>query len=484
MRFSDTCFLSCIRHQGGRQRQRAFLGDALWILLCTCWSPDASAQVSAEGVVEPTRILFVFDASNSMNAFWGGQRKMATATALLSESLGALHQSESLELGLRVYGHGTKHVTGQQDCDDTELMVPFSSYNNLIIKQQLSRIRAQGTTPIARSLEQAAYDFPDKPGRNVIVLITDGLEACDEDPCAVSRALQDKGIVVKPFVIGMGIEDKWAASLQCIGNFYDATDPEAFEHVLQLVLEQALHNTTVHLELLDDTGQPLVTNYPYSFTDTRTEEHSPQYVHTMPWSGQADTLYVDPIPTYNVTIHSLPLATLKSVVLSPGVHNVVTVPDMASGHLTPQFARGVRTDYGALGVAWHSSGACEALYQGRLGEKVRLRTGAYDVHFGTTPKVVVEHVEVGPLDDLTVEIPSPGSLVVSCPTAGYAVLLDAVTLETILQFEEGDVSGRYTLQPGNYTLLFRARNARGTLYSIKESFQVTSGSTTNLKLHG
>lgn len=478
------CLPAFIRLHWGRTRRHVFLGGALWILSGVGWSSRTSAQVSAEDVVEPTRILFVFDASNSMNAFWGGQRKMATATALLSESLEALHQSESLELGLRVYGHGTKHVTGQQDCNDTELMVPFSSYNNLIIKQQLSRIRAQGTTPIARSLEQAAYDFPNEAGRNVIVLITDGLEACDEDPCAVSQALQDKGIVVKPFVIGMGIEDKWADNLRCIGNFYDATDPEAFEHVLQLVLEQALHNTTVHLELLDETGQPLVTNYPYSFTDTRTLEHGPQYVHTMPWSGQADTLYVDPIPTYKLTIHSLPVATLEDVVLSPGVHNVVTVPDMASGHLTPQFARGVRTDYGELHVAWHRSGNCEALYQGRLGEKVRLRTGMYDVHFGTNPNVVVERVEVRPGDDLTVEIPSPGSLVVSCPTSGYAVLLDAVSLENVLHFEEGDVSGRYTLQPGTYTLLFRARNARGTLYSIKESFQVTSGSTTNLKLHG
>jgi Ca-activated chloride channel family protein len=30
--------------------------------------------------------------------------------------------------------------------------------------------------------------------RNVIILITDGIEACDEDPCAVSRALMAKGM--------------------------------------------------------------------------------------------------------------------------------------------------------------------------------------------------------------------------------------------------------------------------------------------------
>jgi Ca-activated chloride channel family protein len=79
-----------------------------------------------------------------------------------------------------------------------------------------------GTTPIARSLEKAAGDFPDLTARNVIILITDGIEACDEDPCAVSRALQAKGIVLKPFVIGIGIEEANQYSLKCVGNYYDA----------------------------------------------------------------------------------------------------------------------------------------------------------------------------------------------------------------------------------------------------------------------
>ena len=89
-------------------------------------SMSLCAQVKAEGEEVPTRILFVFDASNSMNAFWGGSRKIETASDLLSQTLKELHHSDGLELGLRVYGHGTKHVAGQQDCDDTELLVPFS----------------------------------------------------------------------------------------------------------------------------------------------------------------------------------------------------------------------------------------------------------------------------------------------------------------------------------------------------------------------
>lgn len=449
-----------------------------------CFPSHGHMQVTVEGEGEPTRILFVFDASNSMNAFWGGSRKIETASNLLSETLKGLHQSPELELGLRVYGHGTKHVAGQQDCDDTELVVPFGSFNNLIIKQTLGRLRAQGTTPIARSLEQAAYDFPDSPGRNVIVLITDGIEACDEDPCAVSRALQAKGIVVKPFVIGMGIEKDMAESLRCIGNFYDAADPEAFEHVLQLVLEQALHNTTVHVELLDNHGESTVTDLAFSFTDLRTQTHDPQWVHTMRWGNAPDTVYVDPLPTYRFTVHSLPQTHLDSVVLTPGVHNVIAVPNMSQGHVRPQFARGVRTDYGPMDVSWRKSGECESFFSSPIGDEQRLCTGTYDVLFPTHPPTLVEGVEVREGKHDLVEIPGPGSLVLNTSTSGITVILEAESLAPVLHLEPGRSNGKHTLQPGNYTLVFRARNARGTLYSIREHFTITSGNTTNLKLHG
>ena len=99
---------------------------------------------------EVTRLLFVFDASNSMNAYWGRRRKWDMARELLTASVDSLYGIEGLEVGLRVYGHGTKHVPGQQDCDDTELVVPISKGGNLLIQQELKKLRAQGTTPIAR----------------------------------------------------------------------------------------------------------------------------------------------------------------------------------------------------------------------------------------------------------------------------------------------------------------------------------------------
>ena len=49
----------------------------------------AAATLAAQTPGKPlTRMLFVFDASNSMNAFWGDKPKINTARELLLRSLG------------------------------------------------------------------------------------------------------------------------------------------------------------------------------------------------------------------------------------------------------------------------------------------------------------------------------------------------------------------------------------------------------------
>src|SRR5690606_20445161 len=121
--------------------------------------PAARAQDEAQ---QPplTRILFVFDASNSMNGFWGNKPKVETARELMYATLTQLEGQPDLELALRVYGHQSPIAPGTQDCDDTKLEVPFSGNSIPAIRNRLKEIRCVGTTPIARSLERSAEDFP------------------------------------------------------------------------------------------------------------------------------------------------------------------------------------------------------------------------------------------------------------------------------------------------------------------------------------
>lgn len=449
------------------------------VMLSPIWSQ------SEDELAGDTHILFVFDASNSMNAFWDGQRKIDVATRLLSASLTELYGIPGLELGLRVYGHQTKFVQGQQDCDDTELVVPFSSGNNLIIKKALGRIQARGTTPIARSLEKAADDFPKADGRKVVVLITDGIEACDEDPCTVSRMLQDQGIIVKPFIIGIGLEDQYKATFECVGNFFDATDAETFKEVLDIVIEQAMHDTSYEVDLLDSNGEPSVTNVGVSLFDWHSGEVIDQYVHTLGLNGRPDTMHVDPVPTYRVMVHTLPPLVNDSIRFSPRKHNHVRFDGAGQGTLSPSFARGTRNDYGNLPITIFQTGKSEPIITLEVNSSVKCLAGTYDVYFPTFPPVFLKGIELKEGIDTPVVIPQPGYLQLNTQTAGYGVVLDGSN-EAVYRWDlaQSNPSGQFLLQPGDYTLLFRARSARSSEYSFQKKFNIRSGFTTHLSVNG
>ena len=168
---------------------------------------------------EKTRILFILDASNSMNLQWGEQTRMQSAKDILNQSLEDLKGVPNLELALRVYGHQSMVSNTYQDCNDTKLEVPFESNTADLIRQKINTIQAKGATPIARSLEAAADDFPEESSRNFIILITDGIESCDNDPCAVATKLKEKEVNVTPFVIGIGMDLSYLEQFNCIGSY-------------------------------------------------------------------------------------------------------------------------------------------------------------------------------------------------------------------------------------------------------------------------
>src|SRR5690606_5985063 len=89
-------------------------GISLYLFITLITLSPAFSQDKQEPL---TRMLFVFDASNSMNAFWGDRPKIETARELLLASLKELEGKPNLELALRLYGHQTPIKPGEQDCD-------------------------------------------------------------------------------------------------------------------------------------------------------------------------------------------------------------------------------------------------------------------------------------------------------------------------------------------------------------------------------
>ena len=305
------------------------------IILLNCFYFVSFSQIPSKKTEQKpvlSRILFIFDASQSMNGNWEKNKKINIARNVLIAMLDSLEKLDNIELALRVYGH--QKPVPPQDCSDSKLEVPFAKDNASKIRQKLRFIEPRGTTPIANSLAMAEKDFGTIENcRNIILLITDGIEACDGDPCAVSRELQKKGITLKPFVIGIGIDEGFKESFDCIGQYYNTQREEKFKEVLNVVISQALNSTTAQVNLLDINGAPTETNVNMSFYDYYSEKLKHNFIHTMNHRGNPDTLVLDPLVTYRLTVHTLPPVYKDSFKLVPGKHTIIAI-DAPQGFLS------------------------------------------------------------------------------------------------------------------------------------------------------
>ena len=456
--------------------------DLLTFAVCVLLTGPASAQGQRDKKPPLTRILFVMDASNSMNAFWENEPKINASRKILLEALKPIENAPNTELALRLYGHQTRIEPGKQDCDDTKLEVPFGPHQGDAIRKTMSEVRCLGTTPIARSLEKAGGDFPDNTSRNIIILITDGIEACDEDPCAVSRALQAKGVVLKPFVIGIGLEDAGKYNLKCIGNYYDANTPEMFERVLRVVIDQALNNTTTQLLLVADDSKPTETDVPVTFYDQKTGQQRFNFVHTMNLRGEPDTINIDPVFTYRVVAHTVPPSVKENVTIEPGQHNIIA---LAAGQGTLELrVDGAAQTGDEVQCVVRKHGEMATLNAQRMNSSKRYRTGLYDLEILTLPRTIIPDVAIKQSATTPVRIPRSGTLNINAAASGHGAIFakDGGELRWVTDLISTDAHNQFRLQPGEYKVIYRSATAHQTAFSIEKDVTITSGQAINLDL--
>src|ERR1044071_5554322 len=85
---------------------------------------QVSAQKIQQKLPQKTRILFVLDASGSMQAAWENNvSRMDAAKGILTKLVDSLKNNQNLELALRVYGH--RYPRQANNCQDSFLEVPF-----------------------------------------------------------------------------------------------------------------------------------------------------------------------------------------------------------------------------------------------------------------------------------------------------------------------------------------------------------------------
>lgn len=440
----------------------------------------SQANINEEQPRQLTRILFVFDASQSMFGRWQSDMKINIAQKLLAEMLDSLDEVEDLELALRVYGH--QKPFPPQDCNDTRLEVPFAPKNAKKIQHRLKTIVPKGTTPIASSLEKAGGDFPECDRcRNIIILITDGIEECGGDPCAVSRSLQKKGVVLKPFIIGIGKNFKEA--FDCVGTYFDATSEKAFSNALNVVVSQALNSTTAQVNLLDEYGEPTETNVNMTFYDNFSGRVKYNFIHTMNQRGRPDTLVIDPLLKYDLVVHTIPPVSKDSISLSPGKHTIIAL-DAPQGSLNLKMSSSHRQSRETRAIV-RKTGDHKTLNVHFVNREEKYITGKYDLEVLTLPRTYIQNVDISQSHTTTVEIPGPGIAVIQKQAYGYgSVYVERENkLEWVYNLSSEHTQESLLLQPGRYRVIFRPKFANSSLNSIEKSFEIQTGRTSQVEIY-
>ncbi len=447
------------------------------LLLVFTFVPNVYAQQPNK-----TRILFLLDASGSMYAEMGTDTRMDVAKRLLSKMVDSLRYTPNLEIALRVYGHQT--TKDKQNCRDTKLEIPFGKTNHDAMKEKLRGIRPLGTTLIAYSLQEAAFDFPqDNRCRNVIILITDGLEECNGDPCAVSEALQRRGVILRPFIIGVGLDKEFGKQFECIGRFFDATTEQGFDDVLRVVISQAINNTTLQVNLLDISGRALETDVNMTFYDNHTGRMTDNFVHTLNNRGVPDTINLDPVNRYNIVVHTLPPVTKENVEIIAGRHNIVAI-DAPQGSLKLR-VNGV-TNYNRLQCIVKKAGTHEVVNVQDFNTSEKYIVGKYDIEILSTPRIYEKNVSVNQSTSMLVEIDQPGKLnfytQLGVMGAIYKFNPKSNKLEWVINVNNASGAQILVMQPGMYKLICRANIDKRIIATKRVDFEIKSGQVTPLNV--
>jgi hypothetical protein len=154
---------------------------------------------------------------------------MAAARRVLTQTIEGL--PDSMNVGLRVYGH--RYATDDYDnaCRDTELVVPIGPIDKAALVDWVKKIQTKGRTPLVASVLAAVKDFERIPNGG-IVLVTDGIESCKGDIGSIAPAIKAAGLELKVNIVGFDIKEaEGRAELESIakstgGRYLDARNAD------------------------------------------------------------------------------------------------------------------------------------------------------------------------------------------------------------------------------------------------------------------
>jgi len=284
-------------------------------------TPEAANQAGTQVNVE-----LVLDSSGSMaDTTNTGEPRIDAAKRVLTDVVAAIPADRpELNVGFRVFGHKGNNTEGgrEESCQSSDLTVPIEGVNKEALQAQVDSYAPVGWTPIGLSLQRANEDFPvaSDTVENAIILVTDGLETCDTDPCAIATSLKEGDRKITVYVVGLGLDEEELRITSCIaentgGQIVGAQNAEELSAALFTFLEELqVVVTTGFLEIesigglyplasVTCTGQEATDSNPeggeaftYTFTAETNKVEVPAGVCDLSWknpSGQDTAIQVN-----------------------------------------------------------------------------------------------------------------------------------------------------------------------------------------------
>lgn len=222
-------------------------------------------QTPASLAQDAPRTIIVMDGSGSMWGQIGGRPKLEIAREAVADVVTRLPAGQ--ELGLIAYGHRSKG-----NCGDIELLVPPGKDTGATIVDAVNTMRFLGKTPLSAAVRQAAEALRYGEESATVVLVTDGLETCEADPCALASELEAAGVNFTAHVVGFGLSKEEGAEVACLaentgGRYIKAANAGELSDALSKAITMAPPRETTHFPgrplmraiQLQPTGQPIGT---------------------------------------------------------------------------------------------------------------------------------------------------------------------------------------------------------------------------------
>ncbi|HOZ35279.1 MAG TPA: hypothetical protein PLM52_20580, partial [Tabrizicola sp.] len=107
--------------------------------------------------------------------------------------------------------------------------VPPAAGTAQAITDAANAMKFLGKTPLSESVRRAAAELKSTEAKATVILITDGIETCEADPCALGAELEASGVDFTAHVVGFGLTEEEGKAVACLaentgGKYIQASD--------------------------------------------------------------------------------------------------------------------------------------------------------------------------------------------------------------------------------------------------------------------